>query len=751
MKSSVFRICSFFFYLLILSGVACSQEVHPPMAVADSVEIEASAREFRIYRDALQQGSTDDIRVDAAVWLLLQNNEQGRDTLLSALKSEENPQARQAVCKSLIKSRGLSQTIDSLEVFLEPLLTILQGKSIEQAELAAEAMLLFDYSAVSDPLNQVLQSKEIDRQVRMNVVYALQLRTEPTALRSLIKLLDDSDLDVAKAAETALQDAFGIPVGASRAVWSEILDELQRKSPDDIRRGRLFRREMELRQVKTDRGRWQKLYLAALDKQYELLDETSQEKVVLDMIESDLDPVRIWALDKASKYSVVGEELKGKLFSLLSDGSRDVRLQAAKALMNMSALNPAAVLLERLQLEEDAEVKLAILEALGEACFFAFSPGSPIKLPEDIKLKTLDIAAEYLCSDSADDCKKGAEIIRKILELNNLSNDSMQSYLGLLNERYGKSLSQDEGLRAELLAILAHLCGQGGAKESACTLFEPLFMEAVAVEGDPDLRLAAVQGLSYVDKVRALELFKQNDLMQDPSLAVQQVVIDVAGKTGDASDLQWLLAILNGNGYDDRVWLAIKSICHRQKAVFLLDWLPELEDIGVAKGEYIRDILDIAEQKAAGEKDQKLLKRVREQIISRLVQRKEWEQAAVYLSCIHYSLAEKMYSDRTDLEAFTIYLYGGEPEKAVEYIKNRLGTSDVDGGCPLLAVINGYFLVKEIEDSSKMLFYKKMSSISKESRPNWSDFMDELDRQLNPSVNSAVSQESAVPEEGAGE
>ncbi len=45
---------------------------------------------FRIYRDALQQGSTDDIRVDAAVGLLLQNDEQGRDALLSALQSEEN-------------------------------------------------------------------------------------------------------------------------------------------------------------------------------------------------------------------------------------------------------------------------------------------------------------------------------------------------------------------------------------------------------------------------------------------------------------------------------------------------------------------------------------------------------------------------------------------------------------------------------------------------------------------------------------
>ncbi len=745
MKLSVFRVCSFLFYVLILSGVACSQEAAHPRSASGPIETEAAAREFRIYRDALQQGSTDDIRVDAAVGLLLQNDEQGRGVLLSALKSEDNPQARQAVCKALIKSRGLSQTIDSLEVFQKPLLGILFGESIEQAELAAEAMLLFDYSAVSGSLNQILQNTELDYQIRMNAVYALQLRTEPTALRSLIKLLDGPDTEVAKAAETALQEAFGIPVGASRAVWLGILDELQLKSPEDIRRERLLRQEMKLRQVQTERDRWQKLYLSALDKQYESLDEASREGLILDKIESDLGPVRIWASDKASKYPVIGEELRGKLLSLLSDSSRDVRLQAAKALMNMSALNPAAVLLERLRLEEDAGVKLAMLEALGEACFFSFSPGSPIKLPESIKTETLEIAAEYLLSDSSDDCKKGAETIRKILELNNLSNDSMQSYLGLLDERYGKSLSQDEGLRAELLAILAHLCGQGGAKDSACALFGPLFLDAMVVENDSALRLAAVQGLSYVDKVRALELFKKNDLMQDSSLAVQQVIIDVAGQTGDTTDLEWLLALLNGNGHGDRVWLAIKSICQRQEAGFLLDWLPELEGIDAVKGEFVRDILDIAEQKAAGKKDQELLVRVRGQIISRLVQGKAWKQAVAYLSGINYSLSENLYSDRTDFEAFTICLYGGDPEKASEYMESRLEISDVEGNSPLLAAINDYFSEKDIEDASKMLFYEKMSSISKEGRPNWSAFVGDLDRRLNLPVDSPVSHESEVP------
>jgi HEAT repeat protein len=728
------RVCTFLFYLIILPQVACSQEGVRPVTVTEkSIVTETSAREFRIYRDALQQGSTEDIRVDAAVVLLVQNDEQGRGALLSALRSEENPQARKAVCQALIKSRGLSQTIDSLEVFQEPLLAILQSESAEEAELAAEAMLLYDYADVAAPLDQILQNEERGSRVRMNAIYALRLRTEPTALRRLIKLLDDPDAEVAKAAETALQEAFGIPVGANRDVWTGILDDLQLKSPDDIRRERLLRQEMKLRQVQAERDRWQKLYLSALDKQYEVLDETSRKETILDMIASDLDPVRIWALDKASKYPVVDEVLREKLLSLLSDGSRDVRLQAAKALMNMSAINPAAALLERLQIEEDAEVRLAMLEALGEACFFAFSPGSDVELPKDIKLQTLEIASGYLQSESEDECIKGAEVLRKILELNNLTKDSMQSYLGLLDERYRKSLYQDEGVRAKLLAILAHLCGQGGAKEPARALFEPLFLDAVDVEDDPALRLAAVQGISYVDSVEALQIFKQKNLMQDQSLAVQQVVIDVAGQTGDEKDLEWLLVLLDGNGHSERAWLAIKSICQRQEVGFLLDWLPELENISATKGEYVREILDVAEQKAAGENDQDMLKRVREQTIAWLSERKVWEQGAAYLSGIGYSISENLYSDRTDFEAFMIYLYGGAVENAAEYVENCLSESDIKQGSPVPQAITVYFEEKAIGDASEV-FLERILSIPQEGRPDWSAFVSDLDRQFGPSV-----------------
>ena len=165
----------------------------------------------------------------------------------------------------------------------------------------------------------------------------------------------------------------------------------------------------------------------------------------------------------------------------------------------------------------------------------------------------------------------------------------------------------------------------------------------------------------------------------------------------------------------------------------MLDWLPELENISATKGEYVREILDISEQKAAGENEQDMLKRVREQTIAWLSERKVWEQGVAYLSGISYSMSENLYSDRTDFEAFIIYLYGGAAEYAAEYVEISLSESDIKQGSPVFEAITSYFEEKAIGDASEV-FLEKILSIPREGRPNWSDFVSDLDKQFGPSV-----------------
>lgn len=730
----------FFFYVLIITQVACSEQGSvTTVAVSDNQTTEAEARQFRINRDALNQGSSEDIRIDAAISLLIQDTQQSREALLSALRSTDNPDAGNAVCEALIKSRGLGQNIDSLEIYQEPLIDILQNEVPQRSTLAAEALLMFPYADISESLQTILHNSDLELQSRLNAIYALQTRSEPAALEDLIRMLDDPNPQILSASESALQESFGIPVGTSRMDWSDILAELKLKSPEEIGKERLLRQEMKLREVQADRDRWQKLYMDSLDKQYEVLDEEGQTQLITEQMNSDLFALRIWALDKASKFPVLPEDLRQKILSFLSDDSRQVRLETSKALMKMSEIDPAAVLLERYNLEKDPEIALAMFEALGEACFYAFSPGTNIELPKEVKQQTLNIASEkYLVQDSADAALKGAEVIRKILELNNLSEQTIRAKLELLEQRYQQSISQNGTLRADLLAVLAHLCGHGGPKQIACQMYGPLFIEALAVEGDTVLHLAAAQGISYADKVEALKLFKQYNLMGDESLAIQQLVIELAGQTGDDSDLEWLLVAMGTNGHVDTVWEAVKSICERQDARFLMDWLPALEGTAGTKNGYVREILNIAEQKAVGKNNKELLIQIQEKTIDLLSNNRMVEQGVSYINSLGDQIDKHEYSEHTRLQILAFGLKGPLPEIISQLYKKQLLKEDFPVQSPWLISLETFFKNDQFEAASKLEVLEAISSITVQKRPNWDTFLDQMSALLIPDTEQTV-------------
>lgn len=698
---------------------AAPAAVQPAVAPPAVAPEEESSRQLRIFREALFQGTTEDIRVEAAVELLLRNDSASWDVLVATLKNGDNPQARLAVCKALIKSRGLGQTIGSRKIFLDPLMQLLASAPSDQAVTAAEALLLFDFKEIEPGLNEILKNSQGSQQSRINAVYALQIRPEPQALRSLIGLLDDPDPEVSKAAESALQEAFGIPIGTSRKVWSDILDELKQKSPDDIRRERLLRQEMKLRQVQAERDRWQKMYMASLDRQYEQSDEAGRAKMTLDMLGSDMPAIRIWALGRVAQYPAADKDaLREKLFALLSDESRDVRLQTAKVLNNMSALNPAQKLLERYKVETDPEVALAMFEALGEACFFAFSPGSEIDLSPDIKTETMNIAVQYLVKDQTETSRKAAEVIRKMLELNNLSKDSVQYYLDVINQRYRQTIDQNPVLRADLMSVMAHLCGQGASKGLAAKLYEDAFAQGVTVTDNPALRVAALRGMINIDPIKAYSLAKSNELMLDESPAVRLLVIELAGISGGADDLDWLLKIMNSNGQADQAWAAIKNIFQRQKSSFILEWIPSLE-AAVPRGDYVREILELAEQKAIAEKANKSLISAREKIIAWYTTRKAWEPAYQYLDKINYSIAESPFNDDVNADILEIYLFFGDFEKMSHMVQYELTQKDFSESSPVYRQLSAYFDDQSIPEEVKRAIFGKLSSIKVDNRPQW--------------------------------
>jgi len=576
------------------------------------------ARQLRIYKDALFRGTSEQGRQDAAVELLLREDKSSREILLEALLSKDNESARQAVCRGLISCRALGAVIRNRNDFREGLVGILVDEGGLNARLSAEAMLVFKYRELSSRLERLVRSGEVERRIRLNVVYALKIRPDKEALSELIRLLEDSDLEIAGSAESALQDSFGIPVGTDNEVWQKILKDLQRKSPNEIRRERLLQQETRMRKLQAERDLWRGLYLAGLDKEYDRVDETARGGLLFERLGNEHTAVKLWALDKVSRRSAgtaLPVEFGARLIGLISDGDRGVRLATARVLSKMSALNPAENLLEQYVVEKYDDVRLAIFEALGEACYYAFSPGSEIELPGEVRNEALELSARYIIEKDGRKAKKGAEVIRKLLELSGLEPARAQKYLGLIAGRCEQAKSEEGPLRGELLGIMATLCGRGSYyRESAANLFEASFLEGLVVNGDNAVRQAAVAGLTNIDGVKALVVFKERGLADDDSDTIRESVINLAGRFGKQEDLEWLAEKLGPTSEGQSAYEAIGEILGSQKASVVADWAGRMVRSGAGR-EQVRALFEVAEKKAEGEKAVEMLWSVRETLV----------------------------------------------------------------------------------------------------------------------------------------
>jgi HEAT repeat protein len=719
-----------------------------PAAPAAPADPDESARQLRIYADTLYQGGTEEVRVDAAIGLLVRQDADSRQVLLKALSGSDNPGVRTAVCRAMIRSRGLGSAAVPAEQFADPLIQVVCGTDEAAARLAAEALLIYRFSEIEGLLTPLVKDAGRDLLVRLHGIYALQLRTEPQALRILIQLLDDPNPEIQQGAERALQEAFGIPVGTGRAVWSAILEQLRQKSPEDIRRERLLRQEMRLRELQEERDRWQRLYLTALDNEYEAQDSAVRGKYLLERLNSDLQPIRIWALQKVVRLT--GETdpaLRERLLSLLSDTDRDVRLQTAQVLTTMSVLNPAEKLLEQYKKETDPKVSLALFEALGEACYFAFSPGSNITLPEQIPAEVLEIAVVYLRNEQPVTAKIGAEVIRKLLELTEIDSYQATVYLTALLERYqqaGAGTTLAASFQGDLLMIMARLASQGNHKTSASHLYKQAFAGAIADKDHPEIRLAGVTGLIGIDKAEALKICKEQNLVQDSSAAIREMLLDLAGQIGGREDLDWIAGQLSKNGTADSAWQAFRAICQRQNVDVCVAWAKQLEQQN-GKPERVRQLWEISETKAQTENNSPLLEEIWSNLIRLYGESKEYAQILEVGKRIRAAsgTSDYLYAIHPDLlrAALSIQQWA----QAEILFKERLSRQDLDLSSPLFLMADEYIQNADIDIEVRRSFLAALEKIqSKPEHIKWIQILESWKEKL-------LSSQSVTDEQGKGE
>lgn len=736
--------------MFLLAGLGCSacfaQSAEEDLFIDNLNEViveNENARQLRIYSDALMQGVSDTIRLDAAMGLLIRKDKEAREVLIEAIGAKDNTLARMAVCRALIKGRSLGAAVGSLDAFLPALMETLKSPDPTLARLGAEVLLVYRFDQVGGPLAELVNSPTNEKQARLSGIYALQLRTEPEALRYLIQLLKDTDPEVVRGAELALQESFGVPVGTGKEVWEKILQELNQKDPAEIRRERLLRQETRLREIQAERDRWQKLFLAALDKEFELIETAGKTAYILDKLSSDLPAIRLWALDKVQRFQTeAAAGLREKLLLMLSDENRQVRLSTAKVWSTMSALNPAERLMDRYKAETDPQVALALFEALGEACFFAFSPGSKIVLPAEFKTQTMLIADSYASKDDPEMAKKGAEVLRKLLELDGLTAKEATKYLETIRNRYLLDTDKKGPIRGDLLVIMARLCGQGSQKAVAVKLYRQIFEDVLRNRDENNLvRQAAAAGMMNVDATAAMKLFRELSINTDSSPTVRLVMIHLAGQSGTVEDLDWLTGQLGSNGQSELAWQSILEILKRQEAKVIADWAIRLEQ-NPAVGDQIREVLELAEQKALAQKEGALLSNLQVRLLKWHLNKGSYEHVAAYREKLELNEGvsadiKKQAISQTNTYSVEAYLQLRQFSKAAGVVGNMLRDNMLSENSEILDMINTFFVSEKIvlEDKTGLLNTLSELSITNEQRW-WQDKLEQWKGLLTPKDNN---------------
>ncbi|MGA2094437.1 MAG: hypothetical protein ABSH16_13705, partial [Sedimentisphaerales bacterium] len=475
----------------------CQQEAlkqEEVVSAAGAAPVTDAETQLKINLEALLRGATDEIRLDAAMVMLFNDNPRARQILIDTLEQAENKPAKIAVCRALVVSRETRRVIKDKKDFIVPLSDVLKTEDAATAKFAAEAALLYEYDEIADVLEPMARDAALVAKARINVIYAMKMQLDVRAITRLAELVDDKDTQVAQAAEEALR-SIGIPISRGARGRAQILNELRTRGMERFQRDWLVRQEGRVGVLEKERDLWRKLYLASLDKLYAGLSDDSQRgKMLAEQLAGTETVVRLWALDKTAQWRIGSQsklpaEIGPVLLKLISDENRDVRLASAKLLELLTGeISSPERLAQQLGAEKDEEVRLELFVALGAACQYALVPTSGAQITPELRMQTLEWAAGYLNDDDAKKAHKGAEVMRKLLEPGGLSDEGANKYLNLLVERYNKTLQAGDAnkseLRGDLLATMARLCGQSAYKAEVARRFSGLFEEAINDQAD---------------------------------------------------------------------------------------------------------------------------------------------------------------------------------------------------------------------------------------------------------------------------
>ncbi len=647
--------------------------------------------QMKINKSTLLESSTDQIRIDAASVMLFSSDEAGRAILLDILSNFDNPTARQSICKSLIQARIDKKRISSRFDFMEPLLSLLVGKDAALAKLAAEATLIFDYSELAKSLERLATDSSLSVASRLNVIYALKLQPDMKAIFKLMDILDDKESRIAEEAEKAIR-SLGIPIDRDKRIRKQIREGLKRKGKSEFLRDWLIRQDEQIRNCQKQVDYWQGQYFSSIEILYNGKTDADKGIFLTDQLASSNRLVKLWSLEKILQWRKstnpqLPPELGQSLIKLISDSDKDVRYRTAHLLSLMSQLDSSVQLLAQLHLEKDSAVEVELLTALSASCHYALSPNSGIELDPTIRKETLDWSAKFLASADSDRVKKGGSIIKKLLENNDMEQEDIVFYLGLLLKRYESNTPEmPVALRGHLLGVMAQICGQKSLKTEGAKAFNSSF-EAGLLSDSVLIRQFSVDGLINVDGIKALRVFRQA-MINDSDKTIRAKIIDLAGSIGIKDDFGWLIGRFGSDDDLDKLWRSILSIAKRSDSLVLGDLLSRFsDDLGTVSLAKYAPILLIAEQKSVSESNTAVTLVARNQLAELYSRDKDFDNSVKYWSLLAGGVEDIAKRDYFLSRLLDAYLLTDNFEQAYHLLSNSILECDLKIDGPISSVI----------------------------------------------------------------
>jgi hypothetical protein len=528
------------------------------------------------------------------------------------------------------------------------------------------------------------------------------------------------------AAEKAVKDA-GIPVVKDPISRQQLIEELKNKGKEEFLRDWLIRQEAEMNRLQTETKQWQQMYLSALNKIYSgLTDDPAKVNFLTEHLNGQGTVVKLWSLEKISEWRVgtsskLPAELGPLLLNLISDQDRAVRLRTAKLLSLMGQLSSAEKLLAQVEAESEEEVRMEMFMALGAACQFAFAPDSGITISPEIRVKTLNLASDYLFEDEPVEIQNGAEVIKKLLKQNGLPVELMGSYLNLISQKYEQE-TVDEGntaVRAALLSTMADLCAQGAPVAASAREEYGKWFDGSLDDASDSVREASVSGLINIDKTSALRKLRGN-YVNDPSNQIRRKIINLALEVGSEVDLDWLEEKLKNPEENQLAWPAMIAIFGRSQAGLLVDWSERInQDSNSFTNEQLISFYQITEQKLAQENMPELVTEINEKLAILYTDTANYELAAEYWGRLQQSAQSKEEQEKYINRLFEVYLWAQNIKNATDLIHNYLLDKDLDPNDLLISTLNSYINnPPEGTDPNSLLVEFDQLDIP-EARPKW--------------------------------